>query len=430
MLDEDRYRALQGTYPQNPNLGVLGDQTVLVSCGPFATLAPGQSLSFAVALCAAPDPDSLVTVMGNAFTFYHGFLQNRLRDTTGTEWNIGATGKNGHEVCIDVPPGVTFYRDPNCPISISQNVLAPDDPVLYEHGHCVWTNADCNVCTGLNGLETRVNWLDPGSVPPAPAYHVAPTDREVTLSWDNQPEILLNAGIAGSGGFKFTGYRLYRLSDWRDRKSQLPPPERWEQIAAFGSDSLNGMLPLSLVVDTTTAYDLIRYGQKHYPIGRYRFVDDQALNGFDYLYLVTTVASRTIPGNAGTSFTEQLESPLVPVIDSVVVPHHETTDRAGAVWVVPNPYRGTAAWDRPSVPGDVFGRHVDFFGMPKARATVKIFTLAGDLVAQLDHDGSRGDGEMPWNLISRNGQDIESGIYLFTVDSSFGHQIGRFVIIR
>jgi len=25
---------------------------------------------------------------------------------------------------------------------------------------------------------------------------------------------------------------------------------------------------------------------------------------------------------------------------------------------------------------------------------------------------------------------VESGIYLFTVDSSFGHQVGRFVIIR
>jgi hypothetical protein len=82
------------------------------------------------------------------------------------------------------------------------------------------------------------------------------------------------------------------------------------------------------------------------------------------------------------------------------------------------------------VPGDVFGRHVDFFGMPRARATIKIYTLAGDLVAQLDHDGTHGDGQAPWNLVSRNGQDVESGIYLFTVDSRLGHQVGRFVLIR
>jgi len=32
--------------------------------------------------------------------------------------------------------------------------------------------------------------------------------------------------------------------------------------------------------------------------------------------------------------------------------------------------------------------------------------------------------------VSRNGQEVESGIYLFTVDSALGHQVGRFVIIR
>jgi hypothetical protein len=51
-------------------------------------------------------------------------------------------------------------------------------------------------------------------------------------------------------------------------------------------------------------------------------------------------------------------------------------------------------------------------------------------VAQIDHDGSGGDGEAAWDLISRNGQDVVSGIYVFTVDSSFGHQVGHFVVIR
>jgi len=40
------------------------------------------------------------------------------------------------------------------------------------------------------------------------------------------------------------------------------------------------------------------------------------------------------------------------------------------------------------------------------------------------------DGQARWNLISRNGQDVVSGIYLFTVDSSEGTQRGKFVIIR
>jgi hypothetical protein len=51
-------------------------------------------------------------------------------------------------------------------------------------------------------------------------------------------------------------------------------------------------------------------------------------------------------------------------------------------------------------------------------------------VQTIDHDGSNGDGETPWNLISRNGQDVESGVYLFTIDSPLGHQIGKFVLMR
>jgi exopolysaccharide biosynthesis protein len=40
------------------------------------------------------------------------------------------------------------------------------------------------------------------------------------------------------------------------------------------------------------------------------------------------------------------------------------------------------------------------------------------------------DGQARWNLISRNGQDVVSGIYLFVVDSEQGQQRGKFVIVR
>jgi hypothetical protein len=82
------------------------------------------------------------------------------------------------------------------------------------------------------------------------------------------------------------------------------------------------------------------------------------------------------------------------------------------------------------VAGDTFGRHVDFMGLPRAPSRLKVYTVSGDLVWETDHDGSEGNGQARWNLISRNGQDVESGIYLFTVDSGLGHQVGRFVLIR
>ena len=35
-----------------------------------------------------------------------------------------------------------------------------------------------------------------------------------------------------------------------------------------------------------------------------------------------------------------------------------------------------------------------------------------------------------WDLISRNTQAVVSGIYLYTVESETGTQVGKFVIIK
>jgi hypothetical protein len=44
---------------------------------------------------------------------------------------------------------------------------------------------------------------------------------------------------------------------------------------------------------------------------------------------------------------------------------------------------------------------------------------------------SANDSQATWNLISRNGQDVVSGIYLFSVESQGGKTTqGKFTIIR
>jgi hypothetical protein len=85
-------------------------------------------------------------------------------------------------------------------------------------------------------------------------------------------------------------------------------------------------------------------------------------------------------------------------------------------------------------------------GMPPGHWTLRIFTLAGDLVEELHstdpinrsqrptrpnlQQDSAQDGQARWNMLSRNGQEVASGIYLFAVESSQGTQVGKFVIIR
>jgi hypothetical protein len=35
-----------------------------------------------------------------------------------------------------------------------------------------------------------------------------------------------------------------------------------------------------------------------------------------------------------------------------------------------------------------------------------------------------------WDLISQNTQSVASGIYLYSVESELGNQVGKFVIIK
>ena len=195
-----------------------------------------------------------------------------------------------------------------------------------------------------------------------------------------------------------------------------------------------------------------------YPIGRYQFVDHEVKNGFVYFYSVTAFDSTT-----DNSITTELGGRRSAVESEAVIPESRT-DANGkqGVWVVPNPYRGYAAirarpssWDLTPNASDPTGTHVDFLGLPSGQWTVRIYTVSGDLVQEIKstdavnesvrqevrqgtttysgfnrQQDSPHDGQARWNLISRNGQDIVSGIYLFTVESSEGSQRGKFVVIR
>lgn len=441
ILDSERYAAMAGTFPQAP-LNQGRDYAVLVSCGPFRVLEPGQSISFAVALVAGENADSVVAGVQSARLAWRGSNVNLLPDKPNTASYLdGQSGINGHEICYEPPPGIVFNYDPNCTQKFTRDPAyrplpgLPPETIIeapYRFGTgCVWTDLDCDACTGRGGNETNVPWFVQAPAPPQPLFRTTPGDRRVTVEWDNLPEILADAGVIPGSPWRFWGYRLYRLDDWQ-RESLLPPASRWQQIASFAVDTTLGALPLTGVVNPAVDFDSVAYERRHYPVGRYRYTDTRVQDGFDYHYVVTTVAQRTITVT-GTPRTDLLESPFRTLFSGVVRPRTEAgvKYRDGKVWVVPNPFRAHAPWEREPVPGDAFTRHIDFLGLPREVSTIRIYTLAGDLVKTIEHDGRSGNGQAAWDLISRNGQDVESGVYLFTVNSpSLGSQTGRFVVIR
>jgi hypothetical protein len=109
------------------------------------------------------------------------------------------------------------------------------------------------------------------------------------------------------------------------------------------------------------------------------------------------------------------------------------------VYVYPNPYRidanyrergfeGRTERDRP--PDRT--RVINFGNLPP-KCTIRIFTLDGDLVQEIEHNRSPGDGDATndsWDLISRNFQLVVSGLYFWTVEDERGNtQIGKLSII-
>lgn len=433
VLDSQRYEALAGRYPATTRTAP-DDYVVLVSCGPFRRLAPNQTLRFAVALVAAPF-DSLASACAGAAVVHHGRHINTLPDSLGPkqyDFDVGETGRNGHEVCIEAPGGTSFVHESHCAIKFA-NSDNPDGPptvpVLYEPGRCVWTDADCDECTGINGNETAVPWMDAGALPPMPRVTMSAGDHEVRIRWDNSAEILLERGLVGRPNYRFAGYNVYKISDWRKSVSPVAPVEAWALTQRFSTDPADGGLPLIAITDTTLDYERILYERRLYPPGRYELVDREVLNGFDYAYSVAAVFEYSLAFGVGSTRLVRIESPITGDYDHVMTPTSATRGH-GKVWVVPNPYRGEAGWDRPQLPGRGPSTHLDFMGLPPERCTIKVWTLAGDLVAQIDHDGTRGDGQAAWDLVSRNGQDVTSGVYLFTVDGRSGHTTGRFVVVR
>ena len=177
----------------------------------------------------------------------------------------------------------------------------------------------------------------------------------------------------------------------------------------------------------------------------YEYIDRDVHNGFIYFYSVTATDHARLPvgnsqnidqpvgeglgGDPGSSFTH--------TTPGTVSQTAEEREREGVnIYVFPNPATRDALAEYQELNpngDDPTGVRVTFTNLPRANNTISIFTVSGDLVQEIRHDGTSGVGHTSWNLMSRNGQEIVSGVYLYTVqadDSRFEDFIGKFVVVR
>lgn len=107
------------------------------------------------------------------------------------------------------------------------------------------------------------------------------------------------------------------------------------------------------------------------------------------------------------------------------------------VFAYPNPYRADQGYEDfgyenrdGDLPPDRAGR-IHFSNLPH-QCRIRIYTLDGDLVREINHDVPLGDPtamDDEWDLITRNRQLAVSGIYYYTVESAERTQIGKLVLI-
>ncbi len=170
----------------------------------------------------------------------------------------------------------------------------------------------------------------------------------------------------------------------------------------------------------------------------YEYIDSILQNGFLYFYSVVATDHDQAGGRIlGYGLEGDPRSSFRTATPGFSAQTPEERERNGPnIFVYPNPATRELLEEfqqmEPNA-SDPTGVRIVFANLPLARNRINVYTIDGDLVTELHHDGTEGYGQLSWNLVSRNGQQVVSGIYLYVVQSEdrrFDDFIGKFVVIR
>lgn len=101
-----------------------------------------------------------------------------------------------------------------------------------------------------------------------------------------------------------------------------------------------------------------------------------------------------------------------------------SVEKFDKVYAVPNPFRVSSGFQGG---GETEGQ-IGFYGLPR-KATIRIFSYAGQLVETIEHD--QPIYSVAWFQVTRNQQEIASGIYFYVVTTPEGETAtGKFVVIK
>jgi hypothetical protein len=139
-----------------------------------------------------------------------------------------------------------------------------------------------------------------------------------------------------------------------------------------------------------------------------------AVVGYDFGRKTANLGDRPTAGGRNVNALQVIPLPLARnVMDDISV--------------VPNPYKGSADWEEWTGSGTRLGK-IYFMNLPE-KCTVRIYTIAGDLVRTMEHNDVT-FGALGWDLTGEAGVQVASGIYVYHVDApDYGEKIGKFAVL-
>ncbi|RME01448.1 MAG: T9SS C-terminal target domain-containing protein [Calditrichaeota bacterium] len=100
-----------------------------------------------------------------------------------------------------------------------------------------------------------------------------------------------------------------------------------------------------------------------------------------------------------------------------------SVEKLTKVYAVPNPFIKESGFE-----GAGQKNAIGFYGLPE-RATIRIYSFSGQLVETIEHDARV--FSTPWFQVTRNNQDIASGVYFYVVTTPSGEKAtGKLLIMK
>ncbi|MGE5315735.1 MAG: hypothetical protein ACM3Q4_13665 [Acidobacteriota bacterium] len=339
----------------------------------------------------------------------------------------------------------------------------------------------------LEGIQRAVEaarWafgknLDIPKTPALPKLLVKNTlNKSTTLEWD----------AAAEADPQFAGYKIWKASQFKKKSwleegmrivdryqeqmtpgpipSDLKKPinPKFDAFAAINATTLQGKYQ----PDTWGTYDLMKVIPKSELANltkstttgyNYLFEDKDVVLGFSYWYYVSAYKEGSYEGPAGQTTTRiethstnrngasalwNLTYPYafanvnypsatnqaawqamggVQVVNSALAPANTVAN----VGVRPNPYKRAALHDNRAL---VYDHKMFFYNLPSP-CKITIVDVAGQIVDEINFSSANPNvGSTFWDMFSKDGIEVASGLYIYIVESGSQKKVGHFAILR